>query len=251
MSRRVLRGGDFAVELLGELPPGGTAAWMERQGRVLKQDRHSTVVLATLRGEYCCLKYYAAKSWVQSAGFRLGIGRAVQAFDSAVQLEAAGIAVPVARACLLLADGMLLVTEGLAEGRDFKQLWLQGPVDSGEHLLQEAGASLARLHAGGFAHGDCKWSNLFWLREQCYFLDLEAVSRPGRRGGRQYRDLARFTLNAEELGIGARTFQAFLDAYCGGTGLASDELLAGMRGELVRLRRRHRAKYGERGAPLV
>ncbi len=245
MKVKVLRGGAYAAELARQLPGADAAGWLEREGQVLKADRHSCVALATLQGQCCYLKYYAPKSPLQSLFFRLGIGRGVKAYDNAVTLAAAGIAVPEARACLLVPGGMLLATAGMSGGSDLKALWQRQPEPS---LLSLAGELLARLHRAGFTHGDCKWSNFFCCDDRLYLVDLEAVA--GFSEGRQGRDLARFTVNAEDLGVAPEAFAAFMHAYCDGAGAVERDVAALMRPELERLRERHRKRYGRRGAPL-
>lgn len=245
MSIKVLRGGSFASELERQLSQTDAIEWLAQNGRVLKQDSYSRVVLAEVQGQCCYLKYYAPKSFLQSLLFRVGVGRAVQAYDNAERLSALGIAVPEARACLLLKEGILLVTDGMPAGRDLKALWQQQPE---QRLLPLAGDLLAQLHNAGLTHGDCKWSNLFWCDERLYLVDLESVSRA--RDEARGRDLARFTVNAEDLGVAAGIFAGFIDAYCVGTQAKPDDVVALMRPELLRLRDRHRKKYGERGAQL-
>ncbi|MEH6586808.1 MAG: lipopolysaccharide kinase InaA family protein [Halioglobus sp.] len=252
MSLRIQRGGPWAAQLLSEVPARGTGAWLQERGRVLKRDSHSLVALAEVQGETCYLKYYAAKKGLQRAGFALGLGRGVRAYDSAVCLATAGIPVPAAKACLLLDDGMLLVAEGMPGARDLKAIWVEAPAtDEQQMLLSLAGELLATLHGGGFAHGDCKWSNLLWSHNRFYLVDLEAVTRCAVGHRRQARDLARFTVNAEDLGVKAVDYQFFLDAYCAGTGFTAAQLTGLMRPDLDRLRERHRQKYGERGARLL
>ena len=117
-------------------------------------------------------------------------------------------------------------------------------------LIKAVAKSLAQLHMAAFSHGDCKWSNLLHLDEQVYLVDLDAARR-GRLGGRrQARDLARFTLDAEELAIDQETYQVFLEDYFTETGVSRDAMTALMLPILHRLRRRHQRQYGDRGRPL-
>ncbi len=251
MSRRVLRGGDWAAEALAQLPYD-TGAGLQVHGRLLKRDQHSVVALGELQGETCYLKFYAAKNLLQRGLFALGRGRAIDAYDAAAALTQAGIAVPLAKACLLLGDGLLLATEGMPDAQDLKAVWVQGaPAALRQQMLQAAGETLAALHGAGFAHGDCKWSNLLWEQNRFFLVDLEAVVRCPKGDRRQARDLARFTLNAEDLGVEPRAYQHFLDAYSGCSSISSADLVEQMRGDLTRLRARHREKYGERGARLI
>ena len=251
MSRRVLRGGEWAGEALRQLPAAADS-WLRQEGRVLKADRHSVVALMQLQGETCYVKSYAAKNVLQQGMFALGRGRAIDAYDAAVALTGAGVAVPAAKACLLLEGSMLLVAQGLPAAQDLKALWTQAPgLAHPQALLQTAGETLAALHDAGFAHGDCKWSNLLWDQKQFYLVDLEAVARCPVQHRKQARDLARFTVNAEDLGVEAEQYGYFLDGYCSRLGIGRVSAVNSMRGDLVRLRARHRDKYGERGARLV
>jgi tRNA A-37 threonylcarbamoyl transferase component Bud32 len=247
----VLRGGDWAAEAMRQLPAAADS-WLRQEGRVLKADRHSVVSLVQLQGETCYVKSYAAKNVLQQGIFALGRGRATDAYDAAVALTDAGVAVPAAKACLLLEGSMLLVAQGLPAAQDLKAIWTQAPAPiRPQELLQTAGETLAALHGAGFAHGDCKWSNLLWDQNQFYLVDLEAVARCPLQHRKQARDLARFTVNAEDLGVEAEQYGHFLDGYCTRLNLGRGSVMDSMRGDLVRFRARHRDKYGERGARLI
>ncbi len=149
---------------------------MERHTRLLKSDTFSRVGLLELQGQCCFLKLYLAKSSLQRVGFRLGYGRGVHSFDAARRLARASLPVPSPLACLLVEEGMVLLTEGIANSRDLRSLWLEQPAaGAASQLMQAAGDTLAALHLAGFAHGDCKWSNLLWNEVQMYLVDLEAV----------------------------------------------------------------------------
>ena len=229
-----------------------TAAWMQQHTRLLKNDTNSLVGLLQLRDEACYLKLYRYKSTGQKLLFRLGRGRPVRSFDVACELAAKEVPVPLPRACLLVSGGMLLLTEGLAGGGNLNDLWREQPVhDKFRQLLHSAGESVAHLHRAGFAHGDCKWSNLLWTGSQCYLVDLDGVGKAPIGSAKQARDLARFTLNAEELDIGPELYELFLESYLQGVGASRSVLVASMMPILRVLRKRHAAKYGERGQRLL
>ena len=250
----VLRGKRWAEALLEALasPPRENVDWMETHTRVIKSDAYSRVGLLELAGESSYLKYYRQKSILQQWWFWLGRGRGVQAFDRAGQLAAAGIRVPEARACLLVPGGMLLLTQGLPQARDLKALWQSQPSEQTlTEVLGMASCTLADLHRAGFAHGDCKWSNLLWWDDSVYLVDLEAVTRASPGDAAQARDLARFTVNAEDLGVGQEQYFVFLDAYCQAMEMPREAVVDRLHGDLQRYRARHREKYGERGAPLL
>jgi len=256
---RILRGREWGRTLQARLPLDGApiGEWMARHARLLKSDTFSRVGLLEVDGRPCCLKLYLPKSRLQAAGFRLGRGRGRRAFDAAAALAAAGLPVPEPRCCLLTDGGMLLLTAEIARARDLRSLWLDAagtaPVAG---LLPTAGATLAALHRAGFAHGDCKWSNLLAAGDRLYLVDLEAVRRvrlPADRGihRRQLRDLARFTVEAEELGVSPGQFESALGAYLAASATPQDRLLAGLRPLLAAIRERHRRRYGLTPAPLL
>lgn len=258
---RILRGPDWAGRLLARLdrPPADVAAWMEKHTGMLKRDAHSRVGLLELEGQSCYLKLYLAKSRWQRLGFQLGRGRGVHSFDAAAAIARHGLPVPEPRCCLLVSEGMLLLTEGMPGGRDLRSLWPgQPPAVEPELLMRTAGDILAALHGAGFAHGDCKWGNLLWDRGRFYLVDLEAVRKvnaltpgTGQMHGRQLRDLARFTLEAEESGVSPELYSVFIDSYLGHSGQPRSPVIAGMKPPLEILRRRHLARYGIEGRHLV
>ena len=251
---RVLRDGGWGGALRGALaePPAGIEAWLEKHTRPLKADPGSRVGLLQLRDDTCYLKFYRSGSGLRALAFRLGIGRGVRSFDGALELAAAGVRVPEPRACLRVPGGMLLLTEGLPASGDLRALWLAGAgVADWTGPLGAAGRALAGLHASGFAHGDCKWSNLLWSGDEICFVDLESVRRARAGGARCLRDLARFTLDAEELALPAALYRTFIGSYALATRQRPENLVRSIVPPLDRLRRRHLAKYGPRGHRLL
>ena len=250
----MLRDGGWGGALCQSLaePPAGIEAWLENHTCPLKADPGSSVGLLQLRDDTCCLKFYRSGSGLRALAFRLGIARGVRSFDRAQELAAAGIRVPEPRACLLVAGGMLLLTEGLCASRDLRELWATGAgVADWTALLGAAGRALAALHAAGFAHGDCKWSNLLWSDDEICFVDLESVRRARAGGARCMRDLARFTLDAEEFALPPALYRAFLETYAAAAQRKPENLPRSFAPSLARLRRRHLAKYGPRGHRLL
>ena len=233
-------------------PPADPAAWTEAHTRILKSDEYSRVGLLNLQEQLCYLKFYRAKSMAQQLLFRLGRGRAIGAFDTALELGAQGVPVPEPRACVLVPGGVMLLTEGMPGAVDLKALWLQQPdATQAGQLMIAAGAVVGNLHRAGFAHGDCKWSNLLWSDDRIFLGDLEAVSHAAPGSRRQARDIARFTVNAEDLGVEAALYEQFIGAYLASAGGCRDTLLTQVRPCLDELRSRHLQKYGERGARLL
>jgi tRNA A-37 threonylcarbamoyl transferase component Bud32 len=250
----LLRDGGWGKALCRALaePPAGIEAWLESHTRLIKEDRGGRVGLLQLREDTCCLKFYRSSPGVRAFALRLGIGRGVRSFDRALALAAAGVRVPEPRACLRVPGGMLLLTEGLPASKDLRALWTAGTgVASWAELMGAAGLALAGLHAAGFAHGDCKWSNLLWGGGEICFVDLESVRRARAGDARCLRDLARFTLDAEELALPAALYRAFIGSYAMAAQQRPENLARSIVPPLDRLRGRHLAKYGPRGHRLL
>ena len=235
---------------------GDTTDWMGQNTQLLKSDKYSRVGLLELEQQACYLKYYQSKSWGQSALFQLGIGRGFRSFEGALALRGKGVSVPEPLSCVLVPGGMMLLTRAIEQARDLKAEWLDGPDRHRQStLMEQAGYALDGFHAAGYCHGDCKWSNFLWSQGQCYFVDLEAVEHV-RAGGiqssnKQARDIARFVLNAEDLGVNEAELEPFLRAYLGESRMRKSELIACILPALDRLRARHARRYGVRGGRLL
>jgi tRNA A-37 threonylcarbamoyl transferase component Bud32 len=254
---RTLRGSQWA-DALGERlseAPAATAAWMEQHTRLLKSDTYSRVGLLELRGQPCFLKLYLAKSRWQRLGVRLGYSRALRSFDMAGEFASLGLPVPAPRACVQVAEGTLLLTEGIPESRDLRALWLEQPQPGrAEMLMRRAGETLAALHLAGCAHGDCKWSNLLWSGDRFFLVDLDAARTMNSGSGsgprppmqrRQLRDLARFTVDAEETGASREQYNFFLQCYCARIKCSCELLAREIKPEADSIRLRHARKYGK------
>lgn len=249
-----MRGADWAKPLRQCLAraPSDIVAWMEQHTQLLKCDAHSRVGLLHVQEQPCILKLYLGKSPLQRVGFRLGFGRGIRSFDAAVELRQRGLPVPAPRTCLLVPAGMLLLSEAIVGSRDLRALWIAqpSPGQAVQYMLC-AGVTLAALHSAGFSHGDCKWSNLLWNGEQFYLVDLDAVravkpDKAARRPlhARQLRDLARYTIDAEEMGLGPELYGIFLQHYCARAGLDKALLVARIRPAAEVIRQRHKRRDG-------
>lgn len=251
---QILRGREWARALQVALGPheSDPAAWLVANADIIKRDSHSLVGLLRVDGRACFLKYYGAKRASQGLLLRFGRSRGIASYDNALALRRAGLDVPEPLACLRTGPGLMLLTEAIDGATDLKALWLAG--QSGprlDALMAAAGETLARWHTRGFTHGDSKWSNFVFAGERVLLVDLEGVGRgsPASQGAR--RDLARFVVNAEDMGLSAPQLQTFLDSYAGLLGMDAGEIPRRIRPRLEALRRRHRAKYGERGQQLL
>ena len=249
-----MRGGEWAQALLQvlETPPEDAWAWMEQHGECLKVDPYTRAGLLEVQGRSCFLKLYRPRTGVQATVFRTRWGRPLRNYEAAGRLSAAGIAVPEPLACLRLPGAVLLLSEGLPGGDNLHQWWRSGERgERGRRVLRAVGELLAKVHAAGFAHGDCKWHNLLLYREQIFLVDLDSARRASRGDRAQGRDLARFTLNAEELALERADYAAFLDSYISCIGVSERQLMETMLPQLDKLRARHLLQYGERGRRLV
>lgn len=250
----ILRGDEWACELQDRLDSvdGDVTDWMVERTRLLKNDSTSVVGLLQLERGLCCLKLYRYQSALRRGLLYLGHGRPLRSFDTGQAMASQGL--PVARplACLRVADGGLLLTEGIADAQDMQSLWRAGPDNTRRRqLLLGSADALAQLHRSAYAHGDCKWSNLLCNGEQWWLVDLDATAKAPPGSGRQARDLARYILNAEEMAVSAAEFDVFLSSYLQGTGQSRQQVVGQVMAPLRKLRARHLARYGPRGEPLL
>lgn len=252
---RILRGDYWAALLKDEMSQSalGAAEWMEEHTNILKSDLHSLSGLMRMDGQICFLKLYCYKSPLHRIQFRLGMGRPLRNFTAARDLDAQGLAVPRPFACLLVPEGMLLLIEGLSGPGTLAELWRRRELsdDDAVRVMRGAGETLATLHSAGFAHGDCKWNNLFWDGYRVCLIDLDDARKSSAGSKAQSQDLARFTINAEELSIGSDMFEQFLSAYLEGMVDSRRTVVDRMLPSLLRYRKKHLARYGPHGQRLV
>lgn len=248
---RVVRG--KCPELVARLEQQTTpvANWCSQHAHTIKDTAHSWVGFVELDDASVWLKVFRPKGLAQQFSMRLGRHRALRSFNSANNLLKAQLPVPLPIACLQVGGEMLLVTKRLPQGGDLLSLWQS----QGEHLpaaiWREAGSVIGQLHRAGFVHGDCKWSNIYRAHDQHYLLDLEAVARVGVGASVAYRDVARFVLNAEDMGASSGILQTFLTAYACEVDSSIEEVSIATLPQLKRLRQRHERKYGRRGHILL
>ncbi|MEM8563919.1 MAG: lipopolysaccharide kinase InaA family protein [Pseudomonadota bacterium] len=250
---KILRGEQWSSRLAAALPPASTSlvSWMEQRSHLIKQDAYSRVGLLDLNGVGCFLKLYLSKSALQKMGFHLHIARGLRAFDAGCALRGAGLWVPESRACLLVSEGVLLMTEALAGAVDLREVALAAPDDMAiVRYLERAAEALANLHSKGFKHGDCKFSNLLMHRHRVFLVDLERARKIGVNADsrrpwhrKQLADIARFTADAERFGIGSDAFAVFLQRYSGVMGYEANLLSDALRPHLEGIRRRHEQRY--------
>jgi len=250
---QVLVGQEWGEALCDEIHSTGldARAWGQEHINVLKSTPTSLVGLLELKGQPCYFKFYQSKSWWQKIVFRLGLGRGSRSYRVAGELSAKDIAVPQPLACLLTRHGMILLTEAISGASDMQSLWEEGLATPENPCWRNAGVVLGHLHNAGFSHGDYKWSNLLGADEVLYLVDLEAVSKVGSSSNKPYRDIARFTLNAEDMGAPRSSYENFLNAYLKETDSEEEDVVRRTLPILNGLRTHHISKYGPRGHALM
>lgn len=253
---QVLVGEHWGSRLIDKIERSSVAPydWAKKNIEVIKSTTTSLVGLVEVDQQACYLKFYLSKSIWQRGSFRLGMGRGSRSFKMADTLLKHGILVPRPLACVLVPRGMILLTEAVSGATDMQTLWERGLIDlncDAHGCWQMAGTCLGELHKAGFMHGDFKWSNLLFDKSNLFQVDLEAVAalRPGSK--KRYRDLARFTLNAEDMGAPKGCYKLFLDAYLNASGQLENTVVAGTMPYLNAMRTHHIKKYGARGHALL
>lgn len=254
---QVLVGERWGLRLVHEIERSSLDAydWATQHLQVIKSTASSLVGLVDIDEQPCYLKFYLEKSRWQRLWFRLGLGRGSRSFRMANELLHCGILVPRPLSCVLVPRGMILLTEAIPGAADMQAMWEGGLTETQEGAAHDcwhrAGICLAELHKAGFIHGDFKWSNLLYHRENFYLVDLEAVAivRPGSK--KRFRDLARFTLNAEDMGASRHCYELFLNAYLEASGQLEKNVVAGTMPFLNAMRSHHIKKYGARGHALL
>jgi tRNA A-37 threonylcarbamoyl transferase component Bud32 len=246
----IKRGDVWAERLKAHLTdyPEGAAEWMEENTRILNSTVDSLSGLLRVDGELAYLKLYRFSSLKSRLLYYLGRSQSVKNYRRAIALRQKGLALPDQLAYLTVSQGTLVVSEGFAEGGNLAELWLNR---SGEEdfdtVMRSTGESLAALHAAGYVYGDCHWANLFWNGERVYLTDFNETRKCRVGGIPQSKDLARFTANAEELGIGLKLYEQFLGSYLDGVPGSRREIVESMIRPLYRIRGQHMTDgYGQR-----
>lgn len=247
---KIKRGDAWATRLKEQLTesPLGAAEWMQEHTQVLNNNPDTLSGLMQVDDELAYVKLYRFNSLKRRLQYRIGRADSVRNFRKALDLGEKGLAVPKPLACLAAQQGTLLVTEGLSSGGNLAELWHNRVAgDSFDNMMRSAGETLAALHVAGYTYGDCRWVNLFWNGERVHLTYFD-VTRKCRVGAiQQSRDLARFTANAEEYGIGSKLYEQFLEVYLQGVSGNRREVVERMIRPLYRIRGQHLSGgYGQR-----
>ena len=251
----VIRGKRWGPRLQTRLrnPPAGITNWMERHTDVVKDDHSTLAGFLRMSHKQRFLKLYRRRSMLHKLAYLMRIGRPLRTFRVSLALAGVGVPVPEPLCCMLSSEGLLLLTEALLRDSDYNALWQRAPSEEEARLMMRgAGQTLANLHLAGYTHGDCKWSNLLWIDRVCHLVDLDGTRRRLVLGQRaRARDIARFTISAEEAGASAQLLEDFLESYLNTTGAAREDLVRRMQPHLEKFRGRHRDRYGIAPQPLL
>lgn len=248
----ILRGDAWAARLQGHLsaPPHDIHAWMAEHTHRLKDEKYLVSGLLRVGGDFCFLKFYGFRRPLARYSLRFRTPPALRAFDVAAALRWKEVTVPRPRACLLIKRGLLLLTKGIEASETLRYLYGGGLNDDlASHIMWAAGDEIAQMHLAGYAHCDLRWNNLLWGRDRLYISHLEQARRARPQSPAHWRDLATFTVGAEELGLDAWYYEQFLEAYMRRVGIDRDGLLARLERPLERERKRHLEQNGTGGEP--
>ncbi|CAA0114739.1 Uncharacterised protein [Halioglobus japonicus] len=246
----IKRGDVWAERLKEQLTeyPEGAAEWMEEHTTILNSTVDSLSGLLRVEDELAYLKLYRFSSFKRRLQYYFGRSQSLRNYRRAISLREKGLALPDQLAYLAVSQGTLLVSEGFSEGGNLDELWRQRNSEDGfDAVMRSAGETLAALHSAGYMYGDCRWVNLFWNGQRVYLTDFNDTRKCRVGGVPQARDLARFTANAEELGIGLKLFEQFLGTYMDGVPGTRREIVERMIRPLYRIRGQHMSDgYGQR-----
>lgn len=231
----------------------GVEQWFDLPHRPLKQTVKIDARVLQLPAMEAFVKRYRVASRLRRWLVALTGYRARRMFRVSLRLRQAGVPVPQPfahvrerrRDCL----SSFFVCEAL-QARDLKTL-AKGPgleQAGGEiRVFEQVAALLSALHLAGFSHGDMKWANLMVDNhtQKVLLIDLDGLRRPWMLRNRRFgRDLARFMLNARELGVAADRVDGLLTAYAKTRGRSVKQLRADLAPSYKKLAKRHRKKYG-------
>ena len=246
---RIKRGDVWAARLKEHLTTSqvGVAEWMEEHTQIIKSNLGTLSGMLQLDDQLAYLKLYSFKPFKYKMSLGLRKPQPLRDFNLASDLAGKGIAVPRPLACLAVAEGMLLLTEGLSGGGTLDEVWRSQPAAPGaDAMMRAAGETLAQLHAAGYTYGNCRWEHLFWNGQRVYLTMLDSTRKSPLGGIHQARDLAQFTANAEQFVIGSVLYEQFLETYLQGIAGNRREVVERMIRPLYRFRGQHMSRYGQR-----
>jgi tRNA A-37 threonylcarbamoyl transferase component Bud32 len=244
--------GERLQRRLGKAPVG-LERWVNKHTETLEEKSYVLNTSYMMRDMPTYLQFYRRSTPLHLLLYVARRGRPLRLFKTAVLFSANGVPVPRPLACLVVGRGVLVLSEGHYGGGNYCDLWEASPSqEEAQRMMHGAGQTIGAAHVAGFTHGACQWSNLFWSEETCYLMDLDGARK--RRIMADYfkaRDLARFTVSAEEAGVRPEILDKFLESYILVTQESREALVVRMRPHLDKLHSRHFEKYGIAAQPLI
>ncbi len=234
-------------------PPLGISAWIKRHTTVIKDEPKKVVAFFEIRKKPCFLKLYRRRSIFFKLLYFARLGRPMNSYKTGLHLAAEGVPVPRPLCCVVVSEGLLVLSEAFVSDGDYCQIWNGSPGrEQVRKMMRGAGETIAAAHSAGYTHGDCKWNNLLWYQETCFLVDFDGARKIRFSAeARMARDIARFTVSAEEAGVPGDMLEEFLDSYLRDSDLNRDRLIELMQPQLEKLRGRHFEQYGISPQPLL
>jgi hypothetical protein len=203
------------------------------------------------------VKEFFYKNFFHSCKPLLGMHRAQILWRNSMCLVQSGVCIPKPFGYLLQQSGFscrgaYFFSEALTGCIDlstlaFERAELDRRLGDGK-LIESVATMVALLHDNGVIHGDLKWSNIMVheQKNEVWFIDLDSFKRRIFNPGMNFylQDVARFVVNAQEVGIDESIVDRFLATYARRRKLARncmDELIA-RRARVVKIKRQK--KYG-------
>ena len=227
-------------------------AWMDGPHQLLKRTPKLDARLLHVDGRQVFVKRYLGAGLLKRVMARLGLSRARRIFRISQSMIGVGVSVPEPYAWLSEhgCGHSIYVCEAL-NARDMKSvasdelgLAALGGVNK---VFDNVAEMLCRLHRAGFVHGDMKWPNIMVETngDHLVLVDLDGIRRPWLSKKKRFaRDLARFVIDARELGVDEKSVQYFMRAYARRVDIAEKALWDNMAPSYRKLAERHRRRYG-------
>lgn len=218
-----VRNSIMARQFESEIDP---AQWFLQAKTVLKNDNNISVKILPGSGGDIIAKRFTAQNLLYHPSVWLKMKRAPRQWEMSHIFIALGI--PVARPLGFVFEGKSIActvsyyySENLANAKDLVRLsreigdfpdWLEK-----EKIISRFAQYLARLHNGGYCHGDTKWANIlanastgeFWM------IDLDGAFKVKFTLGRKVRkDLSRFIVDMIKYELPKQFLNEFMTEYC-------------------------------------
>lgn len=222
-----------------------------------KHLKHSGKVDARLLrdrdGRLWFVKQYTPRGQLHRLLALCGMHRGVRMLRLSLMLAELDVPVPAPAAAVTQRDAggarSWFVCQALIPARNLREAW---ETDQWQSLggvpavFARAATLFARLHGGGFVHGDMKWPNLMLgAGGQLVLTDLDGMSRPRVARWPGYgRDLARFLISAREFGVPEAAIDRLVADYARQRGVEAARVWRAITPSYNKLATRHRQKYG-------